>query len=309
MTENTEKLRSFAEEYNLSSDEKIVVRENEPLSLHSSFRIGGNADLFLIPTGEKSLTELTKMIKQTSERVYFLGNGTNILFSDDGYRGTVVSLGGLRNVSVDGDEISAGAGVPLITVCKAARDSSLAGMEFAYGIPGSVGGAVYMNAGAYGGMTADILKESTYIDLNDFSLKTIPLEEHDFGYRDSVYKHTDRVIVSAKFSLQKGDKDVISAQMNDIMARRVDKQPLEYPSAGSVFKRPEGHFAGQLIEESGLKGYSVGGAQVSEKHAGFIINKGGATAGDVLGLIEHIREVVNKNYGILLECEIIYVKP
>ena len=309
MTENLKKLRSLVEEYNLSSVERITVKENEPLANHASFKIGGPADLFLVPSGENSLIALAGMIKQSSARVFFLGNGTNLLFSDEGYRGAVVSLSGLREVKISGTVIKVGAGAPLVTVCKLARDASLSGLETAYGIPGTVGGAVYMNAGAYGGQTADVLLNSTYLDLDDLTVHTIPLDEHHFGYRDSVYKHTNRVIISAEFGLKEGNEDEITAQMNDVMGRRIAKQPLELPSAGSVFKRPEGHFAGQMIEESGLKGCTVGGAQVSEKHAGFIINKGGATQKDVLDLIDHINDVIYKNYGLTLECEVIRVEP
>lgn len=309
MTNNLEKLLSLVREYNLAADEPITVKENELLSAHTSFRIGGPADLFIIPHSESALISLADMIKNTSVRSFFLGNGTNLLFSDDGFRGAVVSLAELREISVSGKKITAGAGSPLIAVCKAARDASLSGMETGYGIPGTVGGAVYMNAGAYGGQTSDVLVSSTYLDLDDLSVHTIDKDEHNFGYRDSIYKHKNRVILSAVFELKDGAKDEITAQMNDVMERRISKQPLEWPSAGSVFKRPEGHFAGQLIEESGLKGCTVGGAQVSEKHAGFIINKGGATQKDVLDLIDHINEVINKNYGLTLECEVIRVEP
>ena len=308
MTGKLEKLQKLIEGYNKNGG-RIVVRENESLSSHTSFRIGGPADLYLSPTDEKDLVALLGMVKETESRVFFLGNGTNLLFSDEGYRGAVISLGEIRDIKVDENTITAGAGAPLITVCKAARDASLTGMEFAYGIPGSVGGAVYMNAGAYGGETADILCDSRYIDTDDLTVRSLTLPEHNFGYRDSVYKHKNRVILSARFSLSHGDKDDITAQMNDIMERRVTKQPLDKPSAGSVFKRPEGHFVGQMIEESGLKGYSVGGAQVSEKHAGFIVNKGGATASDVCALVEYIKGVILENYGVSLECEIINVGP
>ena len=309
MTSEIEKLRSLVETYNFTADEQITIKENEPLCAHTSFKIGGPADLFLIPHGIKSLTALVGMIRETGARCFFLGNGTNLLFSDEGYRGVVVSLTDLREITISGTSVKAGAGSPLITVCKLARDASLSGMETGYGIPGTVGGAVYMNAGAYGGQTADVLLNSTYLDLDDLTVHTIPLEEHHFDYRDSVYKHTNRVILSAEFGLKEENEDEITAQMNDVMGRRIAKQPLEWPSAGSVFKRPEGYFAGQLIEESGLKGFSIGGAQVSEKHAGFIINKGGATAKDVCDLIAHIQNVVYKNYGVNLECEVIRIDP
>ena len=181
-------------------------------------------------------------------------------------------------------------------------------MEFAYGIPGSVGGAVFMNAGAYGGEMSDIVLESTYLDLSDLTIHTISKDEHNFGYRDSIYRHSNFLILSSKFSLEYGNTLEIEEKMNDYMNRRIHKQPLDYPSAGSVFKRCPGRFTGQMIEESGLKGYSIGGAKISEKHAGFIINTGNATSSDVLALIEYIKETIYKNYGCNLCCEMIYVK-
>ena len=307
MTENLEKLRLLIEEYNSDSGEQIALKQDEPLSKHTSFKIGGKADLFLVPQSEKALVALAGMIKETSARAFFIGNGTNLLFSDEGYRGAIVSLTDLREITISGTTLKAGAGAPLITVCKLARDASLSGLETLFGIPGTVGGAVYMNAGAYGGQTADVLLSSTYLDLNDLTVRTIPLSEHSFGYRDSIYKHTNRVILSAHFGLEEDAEEEITALMNDIMGRRVAKQPLEYPSAGSVFKRCEGHFTGQMIEESGLKGYRIGGAEISEKHAGFIVNRGGATAKDVLELIEYVKGVIFKNYGLTLECEVIFV--
>lgn len=311
-TTMTDKLGAFCalvEKYNSGGGDLITLKKSEPLSLHSSFKIGGAADLFLVPSSETALAALAGMIKETGARAFFLGNGTNLLFSDEGFRGAVVSLCELRKIEINGERVSVGAGTPLVTLCKAARDASLSGLEKLYGIPGTVGGAVYMNAGAYGGVTADSLVSSTYLDLGDMSVHSITRDEHAFDYRDSVYKHTNRIILSAEFELSRGDADEITAQMNDIMGRRVSKQPLEYPSAGSVFKRPEGRFAGQMIEESGLKGYGIGGAEVSEKHAGFIINKGGARCADVLALIGHINDVMEKNYGQHLECEVIYVEP
>lgn len=309
MTDKLGALCALVEKYNSGGKDLITVKKSEPLSFHSSFKIGGAADLFLIPSSETALAALAGMIKETGARAFFLGNGTNLLFSDAGFRGAVVSLCELRGIEINGERVTAGAGTPLVALCKAVRDASLTGIEKLYGIPGTVGGAVYMNAGAYGGVTADTLVSSTYLDLGDMSIRSITRDEHSFGYRDSVYKHTDRIILSAEFDLSRGDAEEITAQMNDIMGRRAAKQPLDYPSAGSVFKRPEGRFAGQMIEESGLKGYRIGGAGVSEKHAGFIINKGGATADDVLSLIKHINDVVEKNYGVRLECEVIYVEP
>lgn len=294
--------------YNAAENHQIKIEQNEPMSRHTTFRIGGSADLYLTPDSVESMTALCAMLRETGAKYFFLGNGSNVLFDDAGYPGAVVSLSGLNAVTADGSCVRAEAGASMASMCKTARDNSLAGLEFAYGIPGTVGGAVYMNAGAYGGETAFVLGESTYLDLDTLTVHTIPLAEHSFGYRESVYKHTNRLILSAVFALRQGNRDEIAALMADYMNRRVTKQPLEYPSAGSVFKRYPGRYTGQMIDESGLKGYSVGGAQVSEKHAGFIINKGGATAKDVLDLIEHIKKVILENYGCELECEVIHVK-
>lgn len=308
MNENCRKLMCLVEAYNADTEQKIEFKTNEPMSRHTSFRIGGAADLYLTPHDRKSLIALCKMLKETETRYYFLGNGSNVLFDDEGFDGAVVSLTALNRIAVIGDEIIAAAGAALASVCKIARDNSLTGLEFAYGIPGTVGGAVTMNAGAYNGEVSFVLKESTYLDLSDLTLHTILLEEHNFGYRESVYKHNPRVILEAVFSLKAGNKEDIAAMMNDYMNRRVTKQPLEFPSAGSVFKRYPGRFTGQMIEEAGLKGFTIGGAQVSEKHAGFIINIGGAACKDVLDLISHIKAVILEKFGCELECEVVYVK-
>ena len=308
MTESITNLYERILAYNGEHDNAIVILRDEPMCRHTTFRIGGPAALFLTPDSADSMTSLCAMLKETGAKHFFLGNGSNLLFDDGGFDGAVISLAGLNSVSVDGNAIRAEAGASVASVCKAAREASLTGLEFAFGIPGTVGGAVYMNAGAYGGETAFVLTESTYLDLDTLTVHTIPLSEHDFGYRESVYKHTSRLILSAEFTLQPGVREEVAALMADYMNRRVTKQPLEYPSAGSVFKRYPGRYTGQMIDESGLKGYTIGGAQVSEKHAGFIINKGGATAKDVLDLIAHIKKVILDNYGCELECEVIHVR-
>lgn len=308
MTVNCRKLLRSVEEYNSETDRNIEVRIAEPMSRHTSFRVGGNADLFLVPPDRESLIALCKMIRETEAHCYFLGNGSNVIFDDEGFSGAVVSLSGLNHTIIIGNEIIAEAGATLASVCKRARDEALSGLEFAYGIPGTVGGAVTMNAGAYSGEISYVLKESTYLDLTDLTVHTIPLGEHHFDYRESVYKHEQRVILEAVFSMKEGEKEEIAAQMNDFMNRRVSKQPLEYPSAGSIFKRYPGRFTGQMIEEAGLKGYTIGGAQVSEKHAGFIINIGGATCRNILDLIDFIKAVILEKFGCELECEVIYVK-
>ncbi|MBP3378335.1 MAG: UDP-N-acetylmuramate dehydrogenase [Clostridia bacterium] len=308
MTDNLTRLCALIKEYNEAHNEQIQIEYNEPLSRHTTFRIGGIADLYITPPTLQSLKDLCGMVKECGVRHYFLGNGSNVIFDDEGFCGAVISLCALRGITCDGCTVSAEAGVSFTALSKAARDNSLTGLEFANGIPGTVGGAVYMNAGAYNGEVAFVLKESTYLDLDTLEVKTISLEEHNFGYRDSVYKHTNRLILSAKFELKNGNKDEITEMMNDFMNRRVSKQPLEYPSAGSVFKRCPGRYTAQMIDEAGLKGFKIGGAQVSEKHAGFIINIGGATSADVLALIKHIQAVILEKFGCAIQCEVIYVK-
>ncbi len=300
-------LEALTEAYN-KDENKIDIRRNEPMSRHTTFRIGGSAALYLIPQNISALIDLCGMIRETGARYYILGNGSNLLFDDNGFDGAVISMSALTGIRTERNRILAEAGAQLMNVCKRSRDLGLAGLEFAYGIPGSVGGAVYMNAGAYGGETAHVLIESTYLDPSDLTLHTIPLSEHKYGYRESIYKHNNYIILSAAFELREGSTEEIGAMMNDYMNRRITKQPLDYPSAGSVFKRYPGRFTGQMIEEAGLKGFAIGGAQVSEKHAGFIINRGNATASDVLALIEHIKTVILDQFGCALECEMIYVK-
>ena len=304
MNESIGKLAEWA----AAAGEDLTVLPDEPMSRHTSFRIGGPAALYLVPRTREAFTAALRAAHETDTRFFVLGNGSNVLFDDAGYDGAVIASSALDAVTFDGDLLTAEAGASLSSVCKAARDASLAGLEFAYGIPGSVGGAVVMSAGAYGGEIKDVLEESVAFDPASGEVFPIPLADHAYGYRDSVYKHTDRIVLAASFRLAAGDREEIAAKMNEIAGRRVAKQPLEYPSAGSVFKRPEGHFVGQMVEESGLKGCRIGGAEVSVKHAGFIVNRGGATSRDVLALVDHIREVVRKNYAVELECEIIHVK-
>lgn len=308
MTDKYSALLTLAEEYNREHEDPIEIKQNEPMSRHTSFKIGGNADLYIIPHDMDALIETVRILKETETKRYFLGNATNVLFDDAGFRGAVVSLGNICAIKVIENRIIAEAGASLNLVCKTARDKELSGLEFAYGIPGSIGGAVFMNAGAYGGEMSQVVAQSTYFSLDDMTVHTIPLTAHEYGYRESVYRHNNWLVLSAVLELQKGEYDKINAAMNDYMSRRIDKQPLEYPSAGSVFKRYPGRYTGQMIEECGLKRYSIGGAQVSEKHAGFIVNKGGATSADVLALIEHIKNEVYKKFDCRIECEVIHVK-
>ena len=280
----------------------------EMLSSHPTFRIGGDASLFVSPADEDQLIGVISYLEKNGIRYFLLGKGSNVLFDDAGYDGAVVSTSKLDKISVCGNEITAQCGASFTYLASVAAGNSLSGLEFAYGIPGSVGGAVFMNAGAYGSETAAVLKSSRYLDISDCTVKTLPLEEHLFGYRDSVFRHRRFIHLSSVFALQAGDKAQIRAYMNELMQRRRDKQPLEYPSAGSVFKRYPGRYTAQMIDEAGLRGLSVGGAQVSEKHAGFIVNKGNATSSDVIALVGKVREAIRDKYGIEIECEIIHAK-
>lgn len=286
--------------------EKILgeVSLNYPLSEHTSFKIGGAAELYVCPNNLMELITVLNILKENGVAYFLLGAGSNLLIGDGGVRGAVIKLGdGFDYAHAKGDYILAGASVSLAKLAAEAKNAELTGLEFASGIPGTLGGAIFMNAGAYGGEMKDVITEVSYIDA-DGSVKTVSGAECDFGYRRSMFSDGDKIIISAKLTLKKGKKEEIIATMRDLNARRKEKQPLEYPSAGSTFKRPEGHFAGALIEEAGLKGASVGGAQVSKKHAGFVINKGSATAKDVMDLIAYVQKAVLEKSGVELEPEV-----
>ena len=292
--------------YEFCCQNKIEIKLNECMKNHTSFKIGGNADFFV---SVKDLTELKKVILKSKELqlpYFILGKGSNLLVSDKGIEGVVISLLNLNKIEVSGDQITAFAGANLAAVCLSALENELSGMEFAYGIPGSIGGALYMNAGAYGGEMSQIVSEALCID-KDGNQQVIPLEDMSLGYRTSVFKTNENIIISVNLKLHKGNKKSIKEKMDDFFLRRKTKQPLEYPSAGSTFKRPQGHFAGALIEKNGLKGYSVGGAMVSKKHAGFVINYNNATSEDVKKLVNDIKQKVYENDGIELEPEVIFV--
>ena len=282
---------------------------NEPLKKHTTFRIGGAADLLVTPQSEEQLVKLFKYIKENCIRYVIIGNGSNLLFSDEGYRGIVVKIGSeLSSIEAipceDGMIINAGAGTLLSKLALFACENSLTGLEFASGIPGNVGGAVLMNAGAYDGEISQVLVRSTYLDCENLSVCTKNFDEHDFSYRHSSYENDGYLILSASFLLKKGNKEDILSKMKDLNNRRITKQPLEFPSAGSTFKRPAGLFAGKLIEDANLKGYTVGGAKVSEKHCGFVINTGNATCEDVLGVIKYVQNTVFAKFGVELETEV-----
>lgn len=278
--------------------------EDPVLSGCTSFKIGGKADLFVAPDTEDKLAEILASCKRMGLNVLILGKGSNLLVADGGFRGVVISTSELDKIElIDETTIYCQSGVALSRLCRFALDNSLTGLEFAYGIPGSAGGAAYMNAGAYGGEMKDVLYKCDHVS-SDGEKGSFEGDELDLSYRHSVYSKSDKTVSALYLKLEKGDKTAIKAKMDELMGKRRDKQPLEYPSAGSTFKRPEGYFAGALVEQCGLKGFTVGGAQVSEKHAGFVINIGGATCEDVLGVINHCRKVVFENTGVTLEPEV-----
>ena len=280
----------------------IEYLKNEPMKKHTSFKIGGEADLFVMPKNAEETVEAVMIAENSGLPVTVVGNGSNLLVSDYGIEGMVICLEKSAGIKIDGCTVHAQSGAMLSRLASECAANSLTGAEFAAGIPGSIGGAVFMNAGAYGGEIKDIVKKVTA--LYGGEIKTFTAEECDFGYRKSIFAEGGYIILEAEFELKPGKEEEIRDIMKELAARRRDKQPLEFPSAGSTFKRPDGYFAGTLIESAGLKGFSVGGAQVSEKHAGFVINKGGATCEDVKALIEAVKKKVYDNSRVILEEEI-----
>ena len=288
--------------WNLLGKDRVLV--DEPMKSHTTFRIGGPADFFLLPSTVDEVRGILEICREEELPYFILGNGSNLLVSDKGYRGVIIQLyRNFSNISVEGNEICASSGALLSQIAAAARNASLTGFEFAGGIPGTLGGAVFMNAGAYGGELKDVLKEAVVMT-EQGEILTLPVEKLDMGYRTSRIKKAGYLVLEARLVLEQGDMDKIRDITKDLTEKRVSKQPLEYPSAGSTFKRPEGYFAGKLIMDAGLRGYQVGDAQVSEKHCGFVINKGNATAADVLTLIENVREKVQEQFGVTLEPEV-----
>jgi UDP-N-acetylmuramate dehydrogenase len=283
-------------------EDNVLV--DEPMSKHTTFQIGGPADLFVTPDDADELAEAVAACKEAETPFFLLGCGSDLLVSDEGYRGVIISLTeGLINVAVDGNEMSCQAGVGLREASEMACELGLSGLEFACGIPGSIGGACFMNAGAYDGCIADVLK-SVRVLTPDGSFVTLGVDELDLGYRKSRIADEGLIVLSATFVLKKAKPEAIRATMDDLTRRREEKQPLDLPSAGSTFKRPEGHFAGKLISDAGLKGWQSGGAGVSKKHAGFVVNLGGATAADVHAVIEHVQDEVERQFGVRLEPEV-----
>ena len=287
--------------------EDVKISENEPLSRHSSMKTGGPAAVAAFPKTTEALINLIRAAGEHGLRHVIVGNASNILFDDRGFNGLVIFTTGLRGVYWKEDNVRAECGVSLTALAGKAAERGLSGLEFAYGIPGTVGGAVYMNAGAYGGEMKDVLDKVTYLT-QDGQIVTEEAAKLDLAYRHSIFEENGGCILSAQFHLKRGDPEAIRARMNELMAKRVEKQPLDKPSAGSTFKRPAGAFAAALIDQCGLRGYRHGGAAVSEKHCGFVVNMGGATCADVLALCDEVRAIVKEKTGYELEKEIRVVK-
>lgn len=280
------------------------VHTDEPMSRHTTFRIGGNADYFVKPGNADEVAAVIVVCREYNIPYFILGNGSNLLVSDDGYRGMIINImDNMDSVTVNDRIITAQAGAMLVRVSVMARDNALTGLEFASGIPGTIGGAVYMNAGAYGGEMKNVVKTVRAIDEYG-RIYELDSEKMDFSYRHSIVEERKLIVLEVTLELEHGSREAIDDRMKELAEARRSKQPLEYPSAGSTFKRPEGYFAGKLIMDAGLRGYSVGGAQVAEKHCGFVINKGGATASDVVELIRDVQHDVDDKFGVTLEPEV-----
>ncbi|MDE5716166.1 MAG: UDP-N-acetylmuramate dehydrogenase [Lachnospiraceae bacterium] len=280
---------------------------HEPMSRHTTFRVGGEAECMAVVETKEELSQLVSYLGRIEQDYFVLGNGSNLLVGDKGYRGIILKMGPrLSAVGVEKDHIAAGAGALLSRVAAAARDAGLSGLEFAAGIPGSIGGAIVMNAGAYGGEMKQVVKMVRVMD-KEGEILTLDNDTMEFGYRTSIIRDRPFIVLGVVLKLTPGNKDEISAKMEELMKQRKSKQPLEYPSAGSTFKRPEGYYAGKLIMDAGLRGYRIGGAQVSEKHCGFVINAGGASAADIREVIEEVQERVRDRFHVRLEPEVIFL--
>lgn len=283
--------------------EKNILKD-EPMSAHTTFRIGGPADYFAMPSSAEEIRRIVALCIEQEVPYYIIGNGSNLLVGDKGFRGVIIQIfKNMRDIRTEGETVTAQAGALLSKVAAAAYDAGLTGFEFASGIPGTLGGAVRMNAGAYGGEMSQVLKSAAVLTAEGEVL-TIPVEEMKMGYRTSIVSRMDYVVLGAQLVLSRGSKEDIRAKMDELKEKRVSKQPLEFGSAGSTFKRPEGYFAGKLIEDAGLRGFRIGNAQVSEKHCGFVINRGGATAAEVAELMDHIIRRVEETSGVRLQPEV-----
>lgn len=297
-------MENHFEEQLLTVIDEERVRRNEPLRRHTTFRVGGPADYLVMPVKAEEIKGVIQLCHKEGVPYYILGNGSNLLVGDKGYRGVMMKFHqSLNRLRVEGNVIRAEAGCSLAQIAVTALEAGLTGFEFAAGIPGTLGGAVVMNAGAYGGEMKDVLRSATVLT-RDGDILELPLAELEMGYRTSIISRKDYIVLEARISLQRGEREEIRAKMEDLRKRRVEKQPLEYPSAGSTFKRPEGYFAGKLIQDAGLRGARIGGAQVSEKHCGFVINTGDATAADIVNLIRHVADTVKEKFGVTLEPEV-----
>lgn len=284
--------------------EKDCVYTDEPMKKHITFRVGGNADYFVVPKTKEEVKAVIMLCKQMKMPYYILGNGSNLLVGDKGYRGVIVQIyREMSELQIEGNCVRAQAGVLLSKIGSAVLAEGLTGFEFASGIPGTIGGAVVMNAGAYGGEMKDVLVDVTVLT-PEGEILVLRKEELELGYRTSVVAKKGYIVLEATIQLEHGDKEAIKARMEELKVQRVTKQPLEFPSAGSTFKRPEGYFAGKLIDDAGLRGFQVGGAQVSEKHCGFVINKENATAAEIVELMEQVSQKVEEQFGVQLEPEV-----
>ena len=286
----------------LKQIQSLKVEQNVMLKKYTTFKVGGPANIFVTPRTEQALIKLTRIINETDQSYFVLGKGSNIIVGDKGYNGIIIYTGQLDKIKVDNNTIVAQSGATLKDIAEIAQDYSLTGMEFASGIPGSLGGAVFMNAGAYGGEMNDIIQKVSAVDQKG-QKKVMPKKELNLSYRSSIFQENEYIILNAFLKLTKRNKDDIRAKMDKLERKRKNKQPLEYPSAGSSFKRPKDHYTGPLIEKANMKGYQIGGAQVSEKHAGFIVNKGNATAQDIVKLIQKIQKEVYAISGVKLKPE------
>ena len=288
--------------------ESILTKDgvliDEPMKSHTTFRVGGPADYYTIPKTKEEIRDIVRVCKQWEVPFYIIGNGSNLLVSDKGYRGVMIQIyKDMNEITIEGQKVTAQAGALLSAIANRALDAGLTGFEFAAGIPGTLGGACVMNAGAYGGEMKDVLTYVTVLD-EEGQFLTVDKEALELGYRTSVIAKKGYIALEAGIELKEGTRDEIKARMEELKDRRITKQPLEYPSAGSTFKRPEGYFAGKLIEDAGLRGFRVGDAQVSEKHCGFVINRGSATAADIMELITEVADTVERKFGVRMEPEV-----
>lgn len=293
----------------LFSKLNCIVRYDEPLKNHTTFKIGGNCIALIEPREVSDIIETIKICRENSIKFFVIGNGSNLLVPDEGYNGVIIKLKSeFSTIQVEGEYLIVNSGAKLSEVYTVAYENSLTGFEFASGIPGTIGGAIYMNAGAYGGEMKDIVESVEVLDLDNFELRELKNEELEFSYRKSIIQRKNYIVTTIKLKLQKGNKEEINAVYEDLRERRNSKQPLNFGSAGSTFKRPEGHFASKLIEDAGLKGYHINDAWVSEKHSGFVVNKGNASYKEVMELIEYVQKVVFEKFGVKLETEVRILK-